>query len=136
MQESKEVMNDAEIVSKELEREYTTDKLRTWIAELAKQDAMWKFYKSPAFRRLRAAVLRSQHYECQLCKAHGRIRAADTVHHVKHVRDYPELALSAYYYEQGTKRRQLVAICKICHALEHPEKLKDHKTESLTVERW
>lgn len=64
------------------------------------------------------------------------IQAADTVHHVKHVRDYPELALSAYYYEQGTKRRQLVAICKECHALEHPEKLKNHKTESLTVERW
>lgn len=113
-------------------------KLRNWIKKCERENAMWKFYKSVWFRSIRAAVLREQHYECQKCRAKGKVTKADTVHHEKHVRDYPELALTAYYIDDdGELKRNLTSICKSCHALEHPEKLQKKETEKyVNVERW
>lgn len=95
------------------------DALEVWIKQLIKENNLYKFYKDKKFRELREEVLKEQHYECQMC---GMV--ADTVHHIQFVRKYPRLALSKYYYYKGVKHRNLIAVCRECHALCHPEKRK------------
>ena len=73
------------------------------------------FYTSPAWVRKRAAILRRDGYRCQRCKRYGRITQADTVHHIAHLEDRPDLALA---------NDNLVSLCAACHAAVHPEKHK------------
>ena len=95
------------------------------------------FYHWSAWERLRDEVLRLDHYECQLCKARGRYAKAVVVHHVAHVKDRPDLALSLYG-DDG--ERQLISVCKRCHEELHPEAFRQYgggeKEEPLTEERW
>ena len=95
-----------------------------------------RFYWWPQWQRLREEVLRLDRYECQTCKARGRYRRAVLVHHVKHLRDRPDLALSVY--DPDTGARQLVSLCKACHEAEHPESLRQYApaAEPITAERW
>jgi len=97
-----------------------------------------QFYWWPEWQRLRGDVLQLDRFECQLCKARGRYRKATLVHHVKHLRDRPDLALSLF--DPDTGERQLVSVCKKCHEAEHPEALEAHRFEPrsvpLTRERW
>lgn len=95
-----------------------------------------QFYSWPEWRALRADVLRLDHWECQLCKAKGRFRRGSIVHHVKHLEDRPDLALSIWDAETG--ERQLVTVCKRCHEAEHPESLRQFKPGKppVTAERW
>lgn len=107
-----------------------------WVAGLIALGCIHLFYTSPAWERLRAEVLRDDRYECQHCKARGLYARANTVHHVKPVRKYPELALSRYYIDdQGKLQRQLVSLCFACHEKEH-EKERRKTKEPLTPERW
>lgn len=130
-------MEETKKIQKQLAEIFPPDKLKNWIRKCERENAMWKFYKSTWFRLLRTAVLKEQHNECQKCRARGKITKADTVHHEKHVRDHPELALTAYYVDRyGEEKRNLVAICKACHALEHPEKLKKINEGYTNKERW
>ena len=94
------------------------------------------FYSWPEWKMLRAEVLKLDRFECQNCKKAGRYRKARIVHHVKHLRDRPELALSVFDQEDG--ERQLVSLCKRCHELEHPESQRQFRRVGafLTVERW
>lgn len=62
---------------------------------------------------MRAAILRRDGYRCQMCKRYGRMRQATTVHHIKHLDEYPELAMDP---------DNLVSVCAACHAELHPEK--------------
>lgn len=109
------------------------------------EEEAYAFYQSPAWRRKRKAILKYDNYECQLCKtgkgfAHRPMYTpADTVHHVKHLREYPDLKLSDTYNDQdGGAHRQLISVCKRCHEeVCHPERLRHRKTkEPLTIERW
>lgn len=109
-------------------------KLRTCIAE-GKAD---NFYSWAAWHRLKAEVMRLDNNECQHCKRAGRYRRGVLVHHVKHVTERPDLALSAFD-ENGD--RQLITLCRRCHEAEHPEReqqLRKHiaKKPPLTEERW
>lgn len=75
--------------------------------------------------------------ECQLCKQHGRYRPGEIVHHVKHLKERPELALTIYDPETG--ERQLITVCKRCHEEQHPEALTVRNTvgrSEITDERW
>ena len=74
------------------------------------------FYNSPEWRRKQKAILRRDHYQCQLCKRYGRIREAKRVHHKLELAEYPELAM---------KDDNLVSVCKECHNKLHPEKGAD-----------
>ena len=76
------------------------------------------------------------HNDCLVCKAMGRRKAAEIVHHVKHLRDRPDLALSVY--DPDTGERQLVSVCKRCHEELHPEWLRQYKITAIPVteERW
>lgn len=92
------------------------------------------FYDWTEWRRLRREVLKLDNYECQRCKRRGRYSRAVIVHHVQHLKDKPELALSIYDGE----RRQLEAVCKACHEELHPENQRQYAPGAppLTAERW
>ena len=123
-----------------------------WIRELIEKDELWKFYKSKDWIRLKTSVLKAAHYECAECRKQGKItrydigndgkkRLLSTVHHVCHVRDHPELALSRTYkdYSTGNDEKNLIPVCKACHNKLHPEKYRHNmrKAEGYTnVERW
>ena len=94
------------------------------------------FYSWQSWRRVRDYVRRLDHYECQRCKARGRYRHGDIVHHVKHLRERPDLALSVF--DPDTGERQLLTVCKQCHEEEHPEALVicAPKAPPVTEERW
>lgn len=96
----------------------------------------YKFYSWPEWRDLRAEVLRLDHYECQHCKAAGRYSRGYIVHHVKHLRERPDLALSVV--DPDTGARQLETLCKHCHELEHPESQRQFQPQAppITAERW
>lgn len=63
------------------------------------------FYRSPAWRRLRASILRSDPL-CRDCRAAGRYVPAVDVHHLQDRADFPELALDP---------SNLEGLCKGCH---------------------
>ena len=60
--------------------------------------------------------MRRDKYICQNCKRYGRTTAAEQVHHIKHVDEFPELA----YTDDN-----LIALCNKCHQKQHPEKAKN-----------
>ena len=71
------------------------------------------FYNSPRWRRKQKAILRRDHYQCQLCKRYGRISEATIVHHKLELAEYPELAMDD---------DNLVSVCRKCHNKLHDEK--------------
>lgn len=98
------------------------------------REIVW--YNSAAWSHKRAEVLRFDHYECQRCRARGRYRKAALVHHVKHLRDRPDLALSIF--DPDTGERQLVSVCRACHEELHQEAMRPFtpRKKPLTAERW
>lgn len=93
-----------------------------------------EFYSWTEWRKLRRDVLRMDNHECQECKRRGVYSKASIVHHVKHLRDRPDLALSVYDGDS----RQLEAVCKRCHEALHPESQRQYMPTAppLTAERW
>ncbi|WP_246053938.1 HNH endonuclease signature motif containing protein [Paenibacillus anaericanus] len=78
------------------------------------------FYKTTAWKKCRIVILERDHYLCQPCLKKGIITTANTVHHIKSLEDYPELALD---------EDNLESICPTCHNKEHPEKGGGKKKE-------
>ena len=76
------------------------------------------------WRTLRSEVLKEQHNECQICKGNGLVEIAVTVHHVKYVRYFPQLALD---------KDNLMCVCKECHYKIHHHLIVK---KQLNVERW
>lgn len=113
----------------------TPDKLARLTALLAAgRENVW--YNSSDWGRVKEAVKRMDHCECLVCKAMGRHSPARVVHHVKHLRDRPDLALSIY--DPDTGARQLISVCKDCHERLHPESQRQYRPHfsPLTAERW
>lgn len=81
------------------------------------------FYSWPEWDKLRREVLKLDNYECQRCKGMRRYQRAAIIHHVKHLKDRPDLALSVYDGDD----RQLVSVCKRCHEELHPESQRQFK---------
>ena len=113
---------------------YRLDQLRVLIA----QGREHEFYDWPEWRRepdgIRHQVLRLDRWECQCCKRKGRYRKAVIVHHVKHLKVRPDLALSIFDGED----RQLESVCKSCHEDYHPESQRQKLLQKppVTEERW
>ena len=73
-----------------------------------------EFYNSGAWKSKRKYILKKRDkLLCQNCKKYGRYRTATTVHHIKHLLDAPELALTD---------SNLISLCSACHNQMHPEK--------------
>ena len=65
-----------------------------------------KFYQSIAWQKARQSAMMRCYGLCQDCLANGVIMKADIVHHIKPLRDYPELA---------TVQDNLKPLCNKCH---------------------
>ncbi len=74
-----------------------------------------EFYNSKKWKRKSRAVLKRDGYLCQRCLRYGRRTEAAVVHHIKHLKDFPELALAD---------SNLTSLCGSCHNKQHPEKAK------------
>ena len=101
---------------------------------LLEAGAEHEFYSWPEWRRLRREVLAVDNCECQECKRRGVYSKASIVHHVRHLRDRPDLALSVYDGDS----RQLEAVCKRSHEELHPDSQRQYAPSAspLTPERW
>lgn len=89
-----------------------------------------KFYKSAVWKHKRHDILQRDNFECQRCKEKGEYSEAEVVHHIKHLREYPQLALVD---------DNLKSLCAACHNEVHPEKLNKYRVEEkefITPERW
>ncbi len=77
------------------------------------------FYNSMAWRKKRDAIMRRDHFECQRCKAMGKVALDEyelnknnrkkiklVVHHKKELANYPELSLDD---------ENLETLCVECH---------------------
>ena len=100
------------------------EELVVWIKKLIQYHNIKAFYNCGLWENLRLEVLKDQNNECQVCKAKGLYTDAVTVHHVKYVRDYPELALT---------KENCMSVCKECHyEIHHKVKYKIQLNE----EKW
>ena len=68
------------------------------------------FYKSKAWKRKRAKILRRDEYMCQESKRYGKTVPATTIHHVYQIEYYPELALEDW---------NLISLCETQHNAMH-----------------
>ena len=97
------------------------------------------FYTTEPWLTLRRLALERDHYICQICLKKcemGRMirpHDADTVHHIKHREEYPELQ-----YDLDN----LISLCRACHNEQHPERgftaqrkagLADEKQRCVTI---
>lgn len=109
-----------------------------------KEKEVKKFYNSKEWKRKRLDILRRDLFECQDCKqrllkaaAEGirltgddaKIRTACEVHHIKELRDYPNMALAD---------ENLISLCTQCHNLRHGRNPKRfaRKKKLVSEERW
>ncbi|WP_019849924.1 HNH endonuclease [Desulfitobacterium sp. PCE1] len=87
-----------------------------------------KFYNNRPWRRMRRDILRRDNIECQKCKAEGRVGKGESVHHIKHLREFPLLALID---------SNLVTLCLACHNEEHPEKVcRPVWADCIVAQKW
>ena len=110
---------------------YTETQIATgaWVRALAAGSPRgWnQFYHTGQWLRKRDYILTRDHNQCQCCRKRGKYSRANHVHHLKHLRQYPELALTD---------DNLISVCGWCHEnVYHPEKHKK-KNKDVTVERW
>lgn len=105
-----------------------------WVQNLIDDNRLHDFYISTWWLQLRAEVLAEHKHECQQCKERGFYTRADTVHHVRFVRKYPQLALSKFYTFEGETHKNLLPLCHACHEEVHGNRRV--KAKPLTEERW
>lgn len=91
-----------------------------------KNDEFVLFYSRAPWKKKRLEILARDNNECQMCKDRRLQEQADVVHHIKHLRDRPDLALVD---------DNLVSLCNSCHNEVHPEKLKRYESD-IHAERW
>ncbi|WP_419893222.1 HNH endonuclease [Macrococcoides caseolyticum] len=99
------------------------------IKEHIANNTLIKFYQCPAWRMLRVKALKRDRFECQHCKAKGKMTRAEDVHHIKYVKEYPEHALDI---------DNLVSLCVTCHNIEHDrlKGIRNKKQRFMNEERW
>lgn len=109
---------------------YTESEIQTgqWVRKISAESWRgWKaFYHTGPWKRKRLEILRRDHYACQRCRMKGMYGRAVIVHHIQHLKDVPELALTD---------SNLISLCGQCHDEVHPEKHK-RKSGFENVERW
>lgn len=97
-------------------RKITADSYRGWKA----------FYHTGAWKKKRKEILKRDHNSCKICRQNGKYTKAVTVHHIKHLRDVPELALTD---------NNLISLCRECHEKQHPERHKK-RLGFHNIEKW
>ncbi|MBQ9328932.1 MAG: HNH endonuclease [Solobacterium sp.] len=115
-------------------RIYTDEQRKTgaWVRSISSESKRGKraFYHTKEWTRKRRQILERDHFMCQKCrqKKPAVYTRANTVHHIKHLNDEPELALTD---------SNLISLCSACHDGEHPERhYNGAGREYRNVERW
>lgn len=102
------------------------------------------FYNSSAWKHKRIEILERDHHECQDCKDRlkkaveekislsgedKKIRKAVEVHHIKGLREHPELSLVD---------ENLISLCTQCHNIRHGRNPKRfvRKKKLISEEKW
>ena len=102
------------------------------------------FYNSAEWKRKRTKILERDHHECQDCierireaekkgiyltGSDAHIRRGVEVHHIKELREHPELKLN---------EDNLIALCTQCHNVRHGRQsyIIPRKAARLTEEKW
>lgn len=91
---------------------YTADQIKQMFAR-GKKDI---FYNSYEWRKLSAEVRKEHHNECLRCAEKGKCSPSEIAHHVKPLRQFPDLAYEKIYFdENGEAHMQLMPLCLECH---------------------
>jgi 5-methylcytosine-specific restriction endonuclease McrA len=101
----------------------TTDEIRS----LIEADRTDVFYNSKAWRRLSHRIINAAHKECRICKQEHRLTRAVLAHHIKPLREHPELA-----YEPSN----LMPLCHDCHERIHGRGIYQKPKGFTNEERW
>lgn len=102
--------------------EYDWDLHRRLLAMREEHGSFRRFYKSMAWRKLRAKVLEEFHHESQdeLLASPARYVRATCVHHDRFVDKYPGWALSEFWCDDaGNVRRNLIPLSHDAHDARH-----------------
>ncbi|HDT6575772.1 TPA: HNH endonuclease [Bacillus cereus] len=100
------------------------------IRNLYEKNKIIKFYKHRYWaKHIRLQALERDNYECQSCKRLGKYRKGRNVHHIKELRDRPDLAYIL---------SNLETLCIQCHNKEHGKEKNIVKKRCTIVdeERW
>lgn len=111
-----------------------------FINSCIEKDNMHPFYVCTQWKKKRIEIFKRDHGECQVCRRKGKLtvlqlnskdrRRRAYIHHVKHLRDSPELALTD---------SNLETLCFECHELEHIEErhqFESEKEKYMNEEKW
>lgn len=115
------------------------DDTEAFVRECIETNNLLRFYTWRAWRRLAAEVKREANYECQYCKAKGKLRRAEMVHHIYELKQYPQYAMSKTVVINGEVKQNLVALCNECHEKAHNRFVFDtnkQKEKFTNLERW
>ncbi len=116
-----------------------TDELLKFIKSCITKNDLHGFYIRKEWKHKRIEIIQRDRFECQHCKRKGKIKVLKVkaknkserayVHHIKHLEDYPELAL---------EDSNLETLCFNCHEQQHiKERHKFKNMEGfINEERW
>ena len=102
------------------------------LKQLIRTGDLKDFYNSREWRRLSRSVIKEYHGECYRCRQNKRYTKAVLVHHVKPLRDFPELAYKRFYRGEI----QLMPLCHDCHEREHQRGIYAENQKFTTPELW
>lgn len=112
---------------------YTTEQIRALIAA----GCIEAFYNDRYWRRLSREIIDEHHGECMMCREAKRLTPASLVHHVRELKQYPELAYSRTYTDDaGDEHMQLMPLCHDCHERIHKRGIYANRTGYTNEEKW
>lgn len=114
------------------------------VSEIMTDKEVKQFYNSKRWKLKRIHILQRDHYECQDCVSRlkeaavkciqlpaneRRVRKGADVHHIKELKEYPEL---------GLEDDNLISLCVECHNKRHGRTVRQFvkRKKPLTEERW
>lgn len=95
-----------------------------------------KFYKSKAWQKLSRQVIKENHGECFLCRQRKKLNKAVLVHHVRPLKQHPELAYSRTYTDSDGEHIQLMPLCWDCHERIHERGIYTAPKGYTNGEKW
>jgi len=111
---------------------FSTEEIRNLIAAGEPE----RFYKSRYWRELSRQIIAENHNECYMCREAHKVARAVLVHHVKPLRDHPELAYSKTYTDSDGEHVQLMPLCFNCHEKIHERGAYSKPSGYQNIEKW
>lgn len=106
------------------------------IKQLIRENKTHDFYNDWDWRKLSHEVIEENNNECYICKQNGKYSRAVLVHHVRHLKKYPELAYSRTYEEKNKEYMQLMPLCHNCHEQIHQRGIYAEPKGFTNQEKW